>query len=257
MYLFTAERFRSRLSLWDNDRVIDVVLRDATFVEAFAAAGEFGERHGLHSERGFFNPGRHEGLKMAWLEAVDQVSRPIDWYVQAVSSAMGVYGVFNAARQLQQLGKGADLPRLMCVQQESCAPMVAAWEAGSDRIRPEDIVARPEGIAEAILRGDPTRVYPHVRRIVLESGGNILAVSEDEIREAQRLVEELEGISICFSAATALAGLIRQRQAGAIEFEETVLVNLTGGTRPDTLTTTRTKWLTRSGTSWDYGPLEN
>src|SRR5256885_16562680 len=36
-------------------------------------------------------------------------------------------------------------------------------------------------------------------------------VNEAEIREARRMVEELEGISPCFSAAAALAGLVWQR----------------------------------------------
>jgi threonine synthase len=116
MHVFTAAAFRDRLSLSGGEQVVDVVLEDATFVEAFAAAGSFAQRHGLVSERGFFNPGRREGLKLAWLEAVDQIPREIDWYVQAISSAMGVYGVFNAAQQLRALGHRQRVPRLLCVQ---------------------------------------------------------------------------------------------------------------------------------------------
>jgi threonine synthase len=251
MYLFTASDFRHRLTLGDSSQVIDVVLGDASFVEAFEAAGEFARRHGLASERGFFNPGRREGLKLAWLEAAEQVPAPIDWYVQAVSSAMGVYGVYKAARELVALGLAAHPPRLLCVQQESCAPMVTAWRDGSERIRPADIVSRPSGIASAILRGDPTRAYPHVRRIVLESDGDMLAVSEAEIREARRLALELEGISVCFAAAAALAGLIKRRRHGQIGAGETVLVNLTGTERPGSAPTTSTHWLPRTADGWD------
>ena len=50
-----------------------------------------------------------------------------------------------------------------------------------------------------------------MHRIVIESGGGIVSVSEEEIREARRMVEELEGVSPCFSASTAVAGLIKQR----------------------------------------------
>lgn len=229
MYVFTASAFRDRLAIEGGDQVIDIVLDDATFVEAFAAAGKFAERHGLASERGFFNPGRREGLKLAWLEAMDQVPRPIDWYVQAVSSAMGVYGVYKAARELVQLGLAEHTPRLLCVQQETCAPMVSAWRDGAEQIRASDIVLRPEGIAAAILRGDPTRAYPHVRRIVAESDGTFVAVSEAEIREARRLTETLEGISPCFAAAAALAGLAKQRRRGEVALDDTFLVNLSGG----------------------------
>jgi threonine synthase len=256
MMIFTASAFRDRLAISGSDQLIDVVMEDATFVEAFNTAGEFATRHDLVSERGFFNPGRREGLKLAWLEAAEQVGRPIDWYVQAISSAMGVYGVYKGALQLHALGLSERIPHLLCVQQETCAPMVSAWRDGSETIRPGDIVARPTGIAAAILRGDPTRAYPHVRRIVLESGGAMLAVSEAEIREARKSVEHLEGISTCFAASAALAGLVKAREQGVISADETVLVNLTGSERAGTPTTAATRWVTRTADGWDFGELE-
>ena len=234
MYLFTAEQFIHRVDVPDGDRVVNFGLRDATFVEAFDAARDYAIAHGLTPERGFFNPGRREGLKVAWLEAAEQVPRPIDWYVQAVSSAMGVYGVHRAAVQLHELGHSGRVPRLLCVQQETCAPMVSAWNAGSEVIRPQDVVERPVGIASAILRGNPTRAYPPVRRIVLETGGTFVAVSEAEIRNARIWVEEDEGISPCFAAAAAVAGIAKVRRTGGLRPDETVLVNLTGRDRTET-----------------------
>src|SRR3954452_15069733 len=185
MNLITASQFRDRVDVPDGAEVVNYILPGATFVEAFEAAREFAEEHGLVSERGFFNPGRREGLKLAWLEAADQGPGPIDWYVQAVSSAMGVYGVYKGANELRALGRSERPPRLLCVQQETCAPMISAWEDDSEVIRPEHIVERPTGIAQAILRGNPSRAYPHVREIVVESGGGFVAVSESEIREAR------------------------------------------------------------------------
>lgn len=251
MYVFTASEFRHRLSLEGSERLVDVVLEDATFVEAFTAAGEFAERRGLVAERGFFNPGRREGLKVAWLEAAEQVPRHIDWYVQAVSSAMGVYGVYKAARELEELGLAGPPPRLLCVQQETCAPMVSAWRDGSEQIRPEDIVHQPTGLASAILRGDPSRAYPHVRRIVQESGGTFAAVSEGEIREAHRALHELERVPSCYAGATALAGLLQMRRNGVVAPTETVLVNVTGSDRPGTPPTAATRRLQRGAAGWD------
>lgn len=256
MYVFTASQFRDRLTLPAQAQVVDIVLRGATFVEAFAVAGEFADRCDMVAERGFFNPGRREGLKLAWLEAAEQVPRPIDWYVQAVSSAMGVYGVFKAARELVELGVAERVPRLLCVQQESCAPMVSAWRDGSERIRPNDIVQRPTGIAAAILRGDPTRAYPHVRRIVLQSGGTFAAVSEGEIRDAQRRVQQQEGIVTCFAAAAAMAGAIKLRLSEDISAQDTVLVNLTGGMRSGSPPTSATQFFDRTGDGWDLSLLE-
>jgi threonine synthase len=250
MYLFTAADFQGRVQYEATGQVVQFVLRGATFVEAFDAARDFAVRYGLVSERGFFNPGRREGLKVAWLEAVEQVAGPIDWYVQAVSSAMGVYGVYKGARELHALGCIERLPRLLCVQQETCAPMAAAWAEGSDRIRSEHIVGRPSGIASAILRGNPSAVYPHVRRIVLESCGTFVAVDEQEIRRMRALIEDLEGISPCFSASAAVAGLARAVARGDVPAGDTVLVNLTGSDRQRPPATDDVYWLSRSESGW-------
>jgi threonine synthase len=248
--LFTAEDFVERVQYADHSQVRHFGMRDASFVDAFNHAATYAAQQDLISERGFFNLGRREGLKLAYFEACDQVPGPIDWYVQAVSSAMGVYGTYKGAKELKAIGRIDRLPRLLCAQQESCAPLVNAFREGAAKIEPRHVVARPHGIAEAILRGDPSRVYPYVKGIVVESSGDCVSVSAEEIREARRLTENLEGVSPCFSAATAVAGLIRKAKSGAFPREDTVLVNLTGGDRPRTPAAKSVRWLRREGDGW-------
>jgi threonine synthase len=250
MYLFTAEDFLDRVQFEANNQVVSFALRDASFVEAFNYAGIFARRHGFVSERGFFNPGRREGLKLVFLEAVEQVPRQIDWYVQGVSSAMGVYGVFKGARELLRLGRIRYLPHLLCVQQETCAPMVQAYNNGSPVIRAKDIVERPSGIAKAILRGDPSKVYPYILKIVVESKGTFVAVSEQEIRDARLMLEEHEGLSPCFSASAALAGLVQMVRKGKFPLRDTVVVNLTGRDRQPSGSTQGMHWLYRTESGW-------
>src|SRR5215469_5111252 len=136
LYLFTAEPFVPRVKHADHSQVTHFGMKDASFVDAAVYAGRYAEKYGLVSESGFFNPARREGLKLAFLEASEQVPQPIDWYVQAVSSAMGVWGAFKGAKELLQLKRLRGLPRLLCVQQETCAPMVRAFADGSETIRP-------------------------------------------------------------------------------------------------------------------------
>ncbi|MBK6316740.1 MAG: pyridoxal-phosphate dependent enzyme [Blastocatellia bacterium] len=250
MYLFSGDEFQHRVNFGESEQVVHFVMRGATFVEAFEYAAEFARQRGIVSERGFFNPARREGLKLAFLEAVEQVPRPIDWYVQAVSSAMGVYGTYKGARELVALRRIARPPRLLCVQQETCSPMARAFEDGSEAILPHHIVPRPHGIASAILRGNPSRVYPIVRRIVIESEGGFATVSETEIREARRMAEELEGLSLCFSSAAALAGMAKLARRGGIAANQTVLVNLTGRDRDAAVQCHSASWLRRSGDTW-------
>lgn len=231
MELFTAEDFRDRVHYAPSPQVRHHVLHDASFVEASDHSAVYARQHTLVAEGGFFNPGRREGLKLPWLEAVEQVKGPIDWYVQASSSAMGVYGIYKAAQEAVALGLSSRLPRLLCAQQMSCRPMVHAWEEGAETIQPHHIVTHPTGIAEAILRGNPTRAYPHIRRITIESGGTMVAVTEDEIRHAQALVHEDEGIKICPAAGTAVASIIKLANQRPELPGETILINLTGSVR--------------------------
>ncbi len=254
VHIFTAQDFADRVWYTDHEQVVHHVLRDASFVDAFNFAGVYAKQHGLISERGFFNVGRREGLKLAYFEACDQTPKPIDWYIQATSSAMGVFGTYKGAKELLGLKQIDRLPKLLCAQQESCAPMVRAAAENSEEIRPEHIVAMPQGIAQAILRGDPTRTYPYIRKIVLESKGAFAAVSEAQIREARRMVEECEGISPCFSAATALAALIKLVRTGNFPTKETVMVNLTGSDRPPAPLSARIRWYNRIGNEFVQAP---
>jgi threonine synthase len=248
--IFTAENFVPRVQYTDRAQVTHFGLKNASFVDAADYAGKYASTHQLTSEAGFFNPGRREGLKLAFLEACEQMPGPIDWYVQAVSSAMGVYGAYKGAQEMLGLNRIKQLPRLLCVQQASCAPMARAFAEASETIQPAHRIARPEGIAEAILRGDPSRAYPHIRRIVLQSGGTIAAVSEAEIRAARADVEALEGVAICFSAATAVAGLASLAKSGAIDPNAAIVVNLTGSDRPLSAPGANIHWLTPGHGSW-------
>jgi threonine synthase len=250
LYLFTAENFVSRVQHAEHSQVTHFGMRDASFVEAFEYAGVYARENNLVSERGFFNVGRREGLKMTFLEASEQIPQPIDCYVQAVSSAIGVYGNYKGAKELYQLKRINQLPKLLCVQQDTCAPMVHAHANNSETITSEYIVKKPKGIASAILRGDPTRAYPHIRRIVMESNGAFVAVSEAEIREARQAVEEYEGISPCFSASSAIAGIIKMARNDNFPKNDVVMINVTGGDRATAEYPSNVKWLNNTTNGW-------
>lgn len=248
--LFVGEDFLPFLQVDDDSGQVQVyAMRGATFVEAAGEAGNFAARSGVTADRGFFNMARREGLKTAFLEAAEALPDGIHWYVQAVSSAMGVYGCYKGAREIAEMGLIEKPPRLLCVQQESNAPMVRAFEGGHATMLPEHVVADPRGIAHSILRGDPRRVYPYVRNMVLESGGTMEAVSEAQIREARTMLQELEGIDCCFTAATAVAGLVKRVRAGCFPLQDTVLINLTGTNR-EPAPVRRLRWLERGPEGW-------
>jgi threonine synthase len=247
LHVFVGRDFLHRMNFDSGPRVKVYWVKDATFAQAHECARGFAQNNPLVTgERGFFNPGRREGLKLAFLEGVLDMPESPHWYFQAVSSGMGVYGVWRGAQQLYGLGRLRRLPRLACVQQHSCSPMVHSWKAGSAVTRKEDVVEEPIGIAEAILRGNPTNTYPHLHAVVRESGGTFESVTDDEIREAQRMVFELEGIEACESAATTVAAMKKMAAAGELRRDDVVFVNITGAHRSEEVTPSEYVTLTQA-----------
>lgn len=226
MHLFIGGAFADRLCHTPNGVKL-YVLSNSNFTEAFNYARSFAQRNNVAFEAGFFNPARREGLKLAYLEAVDQIPMEIDWYFQAVSSAMGVHGVAKGAMELQALKRIRRVPRMVCVQQESCAPIVRAFEEDCPAVREHHIVRDPDGIAKAILRGDPSGCYPYVYEMLKATNGHAVSVTEAEIRDAQTQLERFENLSCGITAATTIAALQKLATRGVVQREDCVLLNLT------------------------------
>ncbi len=206
---------------------------DGDYVTAQRAARRFAKQVGCAYEGGFFNVGRREGLKTAYLEAFEQLGRLPDVVLQAVSSGMGLLACSRAVDIAAEVLSDGRRPRLVGVQQAGCAPMVTAAAANSSIIRCEDIVADPTGVATAILLGDPSDSYRYVKRVVDRSGGRFVAVDSGEIAGAKRNVSAAAAVPLCSSSAAAAAAARRLFDEGWIGESETALVMLSGSERAD------------------------
>lgn len=232
LHLFCGKDFVHRHAYYDHPR-IQLHVIDGDFVEAGKQARKFAKDNNIIFEGGFFNMARREGLKTAYLEAYDQMPNNPDVVIQAVSSGMGLYGAYKGAQEYISLGRLNKMPKFVGAQQETCAPMVKAYEANSAVIREKDIITHPHGIAEAILRGDPTQVYPYMYSVINSSGGCFVSVNEQSIRDMQSMLKATEGIDACYASSTALAAAQELRNRNWLDPEEVILVNATGGmTRP-------------------------
>jgi threonine synthase len=118
-------------------------------------------------------------------------------------------------------------------------------------------IENPSGIASALLRGDPSGTYPYIRQIVKDSGGTFVSVSQESIREARRMVEDLEGLTPCFSASATVAGLVKLTRNGDFPSGDTVLVNLSGRDRTPAKIGSDVISLVRSGAGWKRKENEN
>ena len=116
---------------------------------------------------------------------------------------------------------------MVAVQAEGNSPIAQAFERGDDTVmnnpQPKTIAG---GIADGLVGYERDGSY--TLRLCRESGGKAMSVSDDCIREAQRLLAELEGVFVEPSAAASAAAVIRDAQEGRLKEDDTVVILLTG-----------------------------
>ena len=230
LHIFVGERFAYRLNYADHPQIATHAAPD-TFVGATETAQDYAKANNLFWEGGFFNYARREGLKMSYIEAYQQMPANPTHVFQAISSGMGLLGGYKGAVELNGVGLLDDVPAFIGVQEETCAPMVSAWNAGRAEIAEEDIVQNPDGLAHAIQRGDPTNTYPYLRSMAVNTGGALVAARTNDMRMAKGMLHSL-GFEACYAAAACLAGAMRMAQDGSLDADSELLIILTGAERP-------------------------
>ena len=134
-----------------------------------------------------------------------------------------VAGCERGFGELVRNGEITKMPRIFGVQAANCAPYFNAFKAGVDHLLPTE---ETPTIAEGIASSRPTRVAETLRA-VRDSGGSIVAVSEDEIVTALRTLAR-KGLYVEPTSAAAGAGLTQLLASGAIKAGESTVLVLTG-----------------------------
>ena len=165
-----------------------------------------------------------EGTKTLAFELWEQLGfRVPDNVIVPLGYGSNVLGCARGFAELRRSGEASTIPRLFGVQAANCAPLFAAFRAGSEELVPTAISAT---IAEGIASAKPTRVR-EVLRATRESGGGIVAVGEDEIVDALGALAKT-GLYVEPTSAAAAAGLRQLRRTGEISADETTVLVLTG-----------------------------
>jgi len=186
-----------------------------------AALQEFGWYDCLSS-----NPYRDEGKKSYAYELLDQLNEEIpDWVIHPTAGGTGIHAMWKGFQEFRALGWIQRLPRLVASQSEAAAPITAAFNQGLTDIEP--VVARVT-VAESIQVGNPVSLGRRALSALRESKGTAVALSDEEILEAQSLTGILAGVFAEPAAATSVAAAKKLRDAGVIHADDLVVCNLTG-----------------------------
>ena len=200
-------------------RVVAVPGPRAEAARAVLEAAAQGAAYASH----VYHPLIHHGMKTAAFELYEQLPPPHvpDGVVLPVGHGSLLLGLARGFAELRAAGCVERVPRLFGVQAAPCAPLAAAWGRGAEGPVP---VEEGETVAEGARIAAPVRGRA-VLRAVRESGGEIVAVPEEEILAAQRRLAH-QGFYVEPTSALAVAALARlQAEAG---LSGTVVVILTG-----------------------------
>jgi threonine synthase len=162
------------------------------------------------------NPFRIEGQKTAAFEVIDALGDAPDAHCIPVGNALNIGAYWKGYLEYEQRGRPRRRPRMLGWQAQGSAPLVHG-----------EPVPYPETIATAIRIGNPAN-WGEAIAARDESGGDIGAVTDDEILDAYRLLATAEGCFVEPASAAAVAGLLKAAAAGEIRADETVVCTLTG-----------------------------
>jgi threonine synthase len=171
-------------------------------------------------------PYRLEGKKTLGFEIVEQFGWGLpDVIVYPTGGGTGLIGMWKAFDELQQLGWiGDQRPKMVSVQAKGCAPIVKAFESGltvsefwNDAATIASGLRVPKAFADSLIL-----------KAIYDSGGCALAVDDEEIVRAIRLVASTEGILLSPEGASTIAALPLLRDHGVVQSESRVLLFNTG-----------------------------
>ena len=203
-------------------------LVDGLITDAGRIAAEKGRPLGWYDVSTLKEPYRIEGKKTMAYELAEQLEwRWPDWIIYPTGGGTGLIGMWKAFAEIEALGwvPPQRRPRMVSVQAEGCAPIVRAFQSGSDHA---------ERVVNAHTIADGLRVPAAIGdflmlRILRDSAGTAVSVTDAAMVEGMRRLGRLEGVSAAPEGGAALAALDQLIADGTIHRDHLVVLFNTGG----------------------------
>lgn len=203
-----------------------VTLVDGLISDCAKRVAERKEAEGWFDVSTLKEPYRVEGKKIMGYEIAEQLGwRLPDVIIYPTGGGTGLIGMAKAFDEMEALGWiGPARPRFAVVQAAGCAPIVRAFEVGSENgIAPE----RASTIA-AGLRVPRAIADFVILRCLRESKGTAVAVDDAELMRDAAEMSAKTGVCACPEGGATLAAARRLRESGWIRPDESVVLFNTG-----------------------------
>ena len=204
----------------------DLHLVDGLINDAGREAAAEAQKHGWFDLSTFKEPYRVEGKKTMGFELAEAFGWSLpDVILYPTGGGTGLVGMWKAFNELEELGWiDSRRPRMVSVQAEGCAPVVKAFTSGSERMQPWlNASTIASGLRVPLPFADRL-----ILRVLRESKGTAISVSEEEILSSQREMARLEGVFASYEGAATLAGLKHLLADHWITPDETIVLFNTG-----------------------------
>jgi len=206
----------------------NVTLVDGLITDAGRMAAEKGGPLGWYDVSTLKEPYRIEGKKTMAYELAEQMDwQWPDWIVYPTGGGTGMVGMWKAFEEIERIGWVCPgrRPRMVSVQAENCAPIVRAFQQGTEKAQPwEGASTIADGLRVPRAIGDFL-----ILRAVRESGGTALAVADRSMVEGMLAVGKFEGVSAAPEGGAAFVAISRLVADGTIKADESVVLFNTGG----------------------------
>jgi len=206
----------------------NVTLVDGLITDAGRMAAEKGGPLGWYDVSTLKEPYRIEGKKTMAYELAEQMDwQWPDWIVYPTGGGTGMVGMWKAFEEIERIGwvRPGRRPRMVSVQAENCAPIVRAFQQGTEKAQPwEGASTIADGLRVPRAIGDFL-----ILRAVRDSGGTALAVSDRSMVDGMLAVGKYEGVSAAPEGGAAFVAISRLVAEGAIKTDESVVLFNTGG----------------------------
>lgn len=212
---------KETLALGSKLSLVDGTIRDAGIAsQEKATAEDFFDISTLRE------PYRAEGKKTMALElARDMGWKPPDVIVYPTGGGTGIVGMWKAFQELHELGwMDGPQPKFVSVQAEGCQPLVTAFKGGKDEASPHP---NPNTVAHG-LRVPAVFADYLVLKILRETGGTTLAVTDQDMVNAMKEIGSAEGVIACPEGAATLVGLKKLLDQGFLSGDERIVLMNTG-----------------------------
>jgi len=167
-------------------------------------------------------PYRIEGKKTMGLELADQLGwRVPDVIFYPTGGGTGLIGMWKAFHELQEIGwLAGKLPRMVAVQASGCAPIVKAFNDGTEHAELwKNAHTVAAGIRVPVAVGDFL-----ILRAVRDSGGFATAVDDSAILAARDEVATREGFLLCPEGAATFAAWKQELASGRVTPDDDVVL---------------------------------